>query len=236
MNIKAIFDNAAQIYDQTRRQYIPCFDDFYGTALELIPYPRAAAIEILDLGAGTGLLAALVAEAFPNARITLLDISSEMLAKAKERFTAQEGRIHYHTLDYIHEAMPGRYDVVVSALSLHHSPPDDLRAVFQKIYTALKTGGCFINADQALGTTPALEDQYHQTWLRQIRQLGCTEHEVALALERMKADRTSTLDDQLTWLKAVGFEQVDCWYKHYRFVVYAGHKLKTILDTDKRGL
>lgn len=224
MNIQTIFDNAAQIYDQTRRQYIPCFDDFYGTALELIPYPRDAAINILDLGAGTGLMAALVAEAFPHAQITLLDISSEMLAKAKERFAAQGQRIRYHTLDYIHAGIPGQYAVVVSALSLHHAPPDDLQRVFQKIYAALDDGGIFINADQALGPTPELEALYHQTWLRQIRQRGCTEHEVALALERMKADRTSTLSDQLTWLQAAGFDQVDCWYKHYRFAVYSGVK------------
>ncbi|MCX6046941.1 MAG: class I SAM-dependent methyltransferase [Chloroflexi bacterium] len=212
---------------ETRRQYIPCFDDFYGTTLDLIPYPRDATIKILDLGAGTGLLAALMAEAFPNAQITLLDISSEMLGKAQERFARQAEqapRIHYHTLDYIHAEIPGRYDVIVSALSLHHSPPADLRAVFQKIYAALTDGGLFINADQVLGPTPALEAQYQQAWLRQIRQLGCTEHEIALALGRMQADRTSTLDDQLTWLKAAGFEQVDCWYKHYRFAVYAGHK------------
>ncbi len=229
MNIKTIFDNAAQIYDQTRRQYIPCFDDFYGTALDLIPYQRDAAIKLLDLGAGTGLLAALVAEAFPNAQITLLDTSGEMLSKAQERFTRQVEQascINYHTLDYIHAEIPGRYDVVVSALSLHHAPPADLCSVFQKIYAVLADGGSFINADQVLGPTGALEDQYQQTWLRQIRQLGCTEHEIELALGRMQADRTSTLNDQLTWLKAAGFEQIDCWYKHVRFAVYAGYKPK----------
>jgi tRNA (cmo5U34)-methyltransferase len=235
MNIKTIFDSAAQIYDQTRRQYIPCFDDFYDTVLDLIPYPRDAAIEILDLGAGTGLLAALVAAAFPNAQITLLDISSEMLVKARERFAAQPRRVHYHALDYIHAPIPGRYTIIVSALSLHHSPPEDLRVVFQKIYAALDNGGSFINADQVLGPTPELEAIYHQTWLRQIRQLGCTEHEVELALERMKADRTSTLNDQLTWLKAAGFEEVDCWYKHYRFAVYAGCKPKASADADEHG-
>jgi trans-aconitate methyltransferase len=40
---------------------------------------------VLDLGAGTGLFSALIAYSFPGARITLLDVSDEMLARARER-------------------------------------------------------------------------------------------------------------------------------------------------------
>ncbi|MEZ4733447.1 MAG: hypothetical protein R3E79_40645 [Caldilineaceae bacterium] len=42
MDVKTLFNQAAQLYDQTRRRYIPGFDPFYGTVLDLIPYPSAA--------------------------------------------------------------------------------------------------------------------------------------------------------------------------------------------------
>ena len=88
MNIKALFDAAAQDYDCTQPQYIPCFDEFYSTALGLIPHDNQANLKVLDIGAGTGLLSGLVSAAFPNAAITLTDISSEMLGKARERFNS----------------------------------------------------------------------------------------------------------------------------------------------------
>lgn len=81
--VKTAFDEAAQTYDRARRQLIPCFDDFYGTALALIPHQPQANFRVLDLGAGTGLLSFLVARKFPMARITLLDISQESWARPR---------------------------------------------------------------------------------------------------------------------------------------------------------
>ena len=52
--------------DRARRKLVPCFDDFYRTALELLPFAPDASFEVLDLGAGTGLLSAMIAAAFPN--------------------------------------------------------------------------------------------------------------------------------------------------------------------------
>lgn len=84
--VKAEFDRAAKTYDSVRRLTIPCFDDFYGTVARMIPFGRDDAFDVLDLGAGTGLLSALLHERFPKARLTLVDISDEMLARARERF------------------------------------------------------------------------------------------------------------------------------------------------------
>ncbi len=223
INVKSLFDQSAQDYDRTRRQYIACFDDFYGTALELIAHPSGAAIRVLDLGAGTGLLSALLLAAFPNAQLTLADISTGMLAMARQRFT-QRSNIRYQVVDFIEEPLTGEYDVVISGLALHHTQPEKLQAVFAKVYSVLDGGGLFINADQALGNTPQNEAKYADAWLRGALSKGCTQADIDIANQRMKADKSAPLADQLAWLRAVGFAHVDCWYKNYRFVVYSGQK------------
>ncbi|MCZ2096583.1 MAG: hypothetical protein LC121_10010 [Anaerolineae bacterium] len=51
VDVRQIFDNAAADYDRLRRQLVPNFDDFYGTALERIPYMQDATFRVLDQGA-----------------------------------------------------------------------------------------------------------------------------------------------------------------------------------------
>jgi tRNA (cmo5U34)-methyltransferase len=223
MDAKTVFDNHAAQYDALRRKLVPHFDEFYGTALEQIPYPHDAAIRILDLGAGTGLLSALAAAVFPNARFTLADISTGMLAKAQERFAGQEN-VEYLLIDLEHEALTGEYEVAFSSLALHHLEHDQLAAVFRKAYEVIVPGGAFINADQTLGTSAANEARYAAQWLADVTAQGSSDQETADALERMKVDKTATLADQMAWLRAAGFKDVDCWYKYYRMAVYSGRK------------
>lgn len=224
IDVGVLFDNAAQDYDRTRRQYIPCFDDFYGAALQLLPANRDAALRVMDLGAGTGLFASLARSLLPNARFTLCDISEAMLAQAHKRF-ANDAQVDFLIADYVDGALPaGEYDVALSALSIHHTPHEKLPRVFAKIFGALKAGGLFVNADQALGSTPHNEALYEQQWLAGVRAKGCTEADIAIAQARKKADKTATMEQQLAWLRDAGFTNVDCWYKHFRFAVYAGER------------
>lgn len=224
MNVGASFAADASIYDRSRRQLVPCFDDFYGVAVALSPFERDAAIHILDLGAGTGLMSAFFADAHPHARITLVDVAAEMLDQARARFANDAGRFACVTLDYAIELPPGTFDLVVSALSIHHLSDGDKSALFGRIYSALRPGGAFINADQVLGRTPAVEARNHAAWLAGARSLGVSQADLDAAQERMKHDRTATLADQLRWLDEAGFRDVDCAYKHYRFAVFSGRK------------
>ncbi|MEP7293330.1 MAG: methyltransferase [Chloroflexota bacterium] len=223
MNVKQIFDHAAADYDRNRRQLIPNFDAFYGAALEQIPFERDAQFRVLDLGAGTGLLSALVLEAFPNATFTLVDLSAEMLDKARKRFEQSVG-FQYQLVDLEREALSGQHDVAISALALHHVEPAHLQGVFEKVDAVLVSGGVLINADQTLGTTPENERRYGQEWVRSVQAQGSSDADVMMAFERMKADKTATLENQMMWLRAAGFADVDCWYKNYRFAVYSGRK------------
>lgn len=224
MKIGELFDAASASYDSTRKKYIPCISDFYGVLIEQIPFHAEEEFTVLDLGAGTGLLSSMVKEAFPKARLTLADVSNAMLDKARERFEKTNG-IAFEVMDFELEEITGTYDAVISALALHHSPLDQLRDIFRRIFASLEPGGVFINADQILGETPEIEAEYEKAWLRHARAAGCTDKEIEIAIERMKADKTSTLRDQLAALGEAGFQQLNCWYQFYRYATYSGRKL-----------
>ena len=225
MSVEKAFNKYAMVYDQTRRQFIPCFDDFYAMALELIPGTKGSPPRILDLGAGTGLVSSMVLERFPKAELVLADISDAMLDQAKERFKGIDADLSFLVKDYAKYFPVGPFDVVISALSIHHLDHDEKQILFGQIHNQLKPGGIFINADQALGKTKAIDAYYMKCWFRKVRESGISDGEMDQGKERMKEDKMSLLDDQLIWLEQAGFSEVNCWYKYYNFVVYSGTKI-----------
>ena len=224
MNVKEAFDKGAKAYDSARKQLVPCFDEFYGTALDLITATKTDNIRVLDLGAGTGLFAFLVSQRFPNAELTLCDISNAMLDEARNRFRNSSNKVEYLAADYSIEVIPGQYDLIISALSIHHLSDAEKEGLFKRLFRALNNGGLFINADQVLGETAWTEETYRKAWLRQVKERGVSDSTLASALERMKEDKMSTLSRQLSWMKNAGFVDVNCWYKNYSFAVCSGRK------------
>jgi len=222
VSIRVAFDASAGRYDRLRRSLIPCFDDFYRTAVEIIPFERSAPIRVLDLGAGTGLMASFVLDAFPNSRATLEDLSDEMLARARERFAALPERVEFVAMDYARAAIRGTYDLVISALSIHHLADADKIALFARIRGALADGGAFVNADQVRGRTPATDQRYVDTWLQRVQASDITPEDLAQMFERIRYDRLAPLDTQLGWLREAGFQDVDCYFKWFNFAVYSG--------------
>jgi tRNA (cmo5U34)-methyltransferase len=219
-NTKAVFDATASTYDQDRSKLIPGCDRFYQWAIDLIP---VRAKKILELGAGSGLLTALMRSRFPNAQIHLIDFSEAMLELARVRLGDDE-RIVYQRADYLEESLPGDFCAVVSSLSIHHLDDDGKRTMFGKANAALKLNGVFVNAEQVAGPTPALEARYKALWLDQVRAAGATEQQIADSLFRQQEDRCASVEDQLRWMREAGFADADCWYKENRFAVLAGTK------------
>ncbi|MEH2125030.1 class I SAM-dependent methyltransferase [Nostoc sp.] len=224
MNIQEAFNSAAGDYDNLRRILIPCFDDFYKTAVEIIPGDCTVPLKVLDLGAGTGLYSGMVQSVFPNAEFTLLDLAPEMLEKAKVRFSKMGKSPKILIGDYIETDLGGSYNLIISALSIHHLSDIDKELLYQRIYDVLSPGGIFVNADQVLGKTPDLEELYRQHWLDSVRAKGISEEDLKAAQKRMEYDRMATLDIQLRWLEAAGFQNVDCWYKNFNFAVFGGYR------------
>lgn len=217
-----LFSRDASEYDELRGCLIPCFDDFYGTALMLVKQWQATSdIDVLDVGAGTGLFSAMVLAQCPGARLCLLDGSAAMLEQARLRFSAKD-LVQYRVADMTEADIGGGWDLIISALAIHHLPDEVKLDLYRRIHDALKPGGLFINAEQVAGPTTIADERYARIWLDQIRQLGVSEQEVEKARQRMSYDRCAPVGSQLKWLKEVGFSDVDCSFKAWRFAVLSG--------------
>lgn len=217
--ISELFGAVAGTYDSGRRRLVPCFDAFYGTAVELATRRLPAAPRVLDLGAGTGLLTALLAAQLPDATFVLVDGSAEMLAVA-ERNLGRRAAVHVRDL---RDPLPaGPFDAVVSALAIHHLTDPEKKDLYARVPGVLAPGGVFVNAEQVAGPTSELDALYHQVWLDQTRQRGADAAELAAAAERMAFDRPAPVADQVAWLGEAGLRDADCFFKQYRFAVFAG--------------
>ena len=209
-----------QTFDGLRRQLIPSFDLLYASAASAVAMSAPSDARILDLGAGTGLLSAAVLGRVPGARMLLVDGSAKMLDKAAERFYGlDQVRTQVGDLD---AGLPGGpFDAVVSGLAIHHLQHDEKRDLFRRIREVLVPGGVFVNVEQLLAPTPALEAMYDSLHEQHVLDSRTPAHEWAAGRERMKHDVCAELEDQLGWLRDAGFATVDCLAKDWRFATYA---------------
>lgn len=222
-HIRQAFNKFATEYDAQREYIIPQMREYYAAAVWAME-TKEKMPAILDVGAGTGLLSAYLLEKFPDARLTLMDISGNMLDQARKRFAARP-ETRYIVCDYSRSALGGPYDIVCSALSIHHLAPEDKRELFHRIHAALKPGGIFVNADQALGETPYFTQRYLAYWNEFLKNGPMTEAQHAEILKRRDTlDRNEKLSDQLAWLRNAGFSDVDVVYRNRTFIVTVARK------------
>jgi tRNA (cmo5U34)-methyltransferase len=222
-HIRQAFNRFAQDYDTQREYIIPEMRQFYLTAVWAAE-SKEPAPEILDIGAGTGLLSAYMLEKFPQAHLTLVDIAENMLEMAQQRFSGRE-HTRYVVSDYSTGDLGGPYDLACSALSIHHLATEDKSRLFKRIFSALKPGGMFVNADQADGETPYFRQRYLEYWNEFLRKGQMTESQQKEILKRRdELDRNEKLSDQLAWLRETGFSDVDIIYRNRTFLVTVARK------------
>ena len=101
--------------------------------LLLARLPLSPTDQVLDFGAGTGLLATQIAPKV--AQVTALDMSAVMLQVLNDKGVAN---ITTHHGD-IFDGLPGRYHAIVSCMALHHVA--DVNALMRAFAAALHPGG-----------------------------------------------------------------------------------------------
>ena len=223
MDIERQFNLIANEYDQNRRKFLPCFDDFYLDTTRLIAHNIAAPKRVLDLGAGTGLLSYYWLRQYPAAEFVLADIADEMLEVARKRFAGM-GNVAYQVLNYMEEFPDGSFDAVISALSIHHLEDGDKQKLFARIYDLLPDGGLFVNYDQFCAGQPTIDRWINAYWESQLEHSGLTSHDLALWRERKKLDRECTVQREMEMLNQCKFQAVECVYSCQKFSVIVAIK------------
>jgi tRNA (cmo5U34)-methyltransferase len=222
-DIKEIFDLTAKEYDSQRRKFIPCFDDYYATTIDFVHETIQKPSTIVDLGAGTGLLSKYLYDYYPDAKYTLIDVSDKMLEIAKQRFEGLNN-FDYKVIDYTKEFDDCSYDLVSSALSIHHLENKDKLKLYKNIYNHLSKKGTFLNIDQFNANTKKMNSCYEQWWTKYIKNSGIAKEEYEKWLKRRELDKENTIDETKELLKEAGFEIIECIYKFMKFGVVLAMK------------
>ena len=164
------------------REDVPCYDE-----LQDVVAAATAGLDvrrILELGTGTGETARRLLALHPGAQLVGIDSSEAMLAVARADLSAD---LRVRRLE---DRLPeGPFDLVVSALAVHHLEADAKRDLFRRVRQVLTPGGRFVLAD--LVVPERLED--------------------TVTPATPGFDKPDALPDILSWLEQAGFETSVEW-------------------------
>jgi ubiquinone/menaquinone biosynthesis C-methylase UbiE len=211
------FGGMAAAYDSLIRRAVPRYDEMIERLVDYLP---ASAERVLELGCGTGNFTLALARRYPDASLTLVDASPEMLALARSRLEAASAgsaaRATYVESRFEDLApRAGAFDLAASCISLHHVV--DKAALYRALHLGLVPGGALRFSDQIGGSTAANHERNWERWLEHCRAPGhCTEEEVRSLLDHAAAhDHYTPLDEIFRLLAAAGFRSLDCTWRNW---------------------
>jgi tRNA (cmo5U34)-methyltransferase len=124
VTVSAQFHWKPDTYLEQIRAEVPRFDELQDASIEAIPFPPN---RVLELGIGTGETTRRLLTRYPEAQLTGLDASAEMVFRARE--LGVEVR-----LARMEDPLPdGPWDLVLSVLSVHHLTSERKRDLFRRV-------------------------------------------------------------------------------------------------------
>ena len=191
----------------------------------------------LDLGCGDGVLGRALLEAHPGAQGVFLDFSNTMLDATRTALGSGAPRHHLVLSDYGVAGWAGAvnalapFDAVVSGYSIHHQPDDCKQRIYGELYSLLRPGGVFLNLEHVASASTwgeRLFDDHFVDALTAYHQRSAeprTRAKVARDYHNRPdkaANRLASVEAQCLWLREVGFERVDCFFKLFELALFGG--------------
>ena len=187
----------APSYADAIRADLPSYDTLQD---ELAGASGSGARRILELGTGTGETARRLLARHPDATLVGIDENAQMLAVAGDQLP--EPRVDLR-VGRIEDSLPdGPFDVVATALCVHHLYGAAKADLFARVRDVLAPGGVFVMGDVVVPVDPAL----------------------ATTPLTPGYDRPSPLADQLRWMGEAGLDPRVAW-EQGDLAVVAAHRI-----------
>jgi len=185
------FDPAS--YGEMVRAELPDYERFQDAVAGATD--GVVARRVLDLGTGTGETARRVVRHHPGVGLVAFDESEAMLAEARSVLPDAE-----FVVARLQDPLPrGPFDLVTSALAVHHLDPGEKADLFRRVAAVLAPGGRFVLGDVVVPDDPA----------------------DAVTPIEPGVDLPDRVDDQLRWLGEAGLDARVVWSARDLVVVCA---------------
>lgn len=213
-------------YDELILKLVPAYPKMRSVQLDLLPLalPVTGGL-VLDLGGGTGALAAAIARRFPHATVQIWDVDPEMLGVARARCAEFGDRVQYVERSFT-GSLPA-CDAVTASLSLHHIKDPAVKGdTYRHIFEALRPSGLFVNADTSVPTPAPLRERAFQFWAESMRPHGIDDEEARAHFANWAAEDFYTpLAAEFRLLTGAGFAEPECFWREGAAAVFGGIKI-----------
>jgi len=234
-------------WDKMQRVHNPHRNDQIETIYRLSRIQSLTNPTILDLCCGPGTLSKYFLSKSPNINIIAVDIDPFLVAMFKNSYPQDRIITELHDIQKadLFDTYQNRFDAVVSLTALHWLSQESQKLLYKRIYSILKNGGIFVNADPYLPTIRIIKrlraffqknkvkniegENWNQYWERIYRKYHIKEYidEMKSTLFREEDKRTDDgypIKFYMSSLKEAGFDSPAVYWKGGSRIVYGGVK------------
>ncbi len=191
--------------------------------------------KILDLGCGDGILGRTLLDEFPTVHIVFADFSEPMLDKLRGKIGTYKRatiiNINFSTSAWTKGVdLQKPFDIIVSGFAIHHQTDERKKELYAEIFGLLNEGGLFLNLDQVSSTSPSIGQIFDDFFLDHIQRflIKTRLNEMNKIEEAYYQDKKENIpapvDAQCRWLRDIGFQDVDCFFKAFELALFGGRK------------